>query len=419
MLPKIVVKYRQIPGVTFHSRRWTVAKSNGALVFDDDQYFKTSSVFEYSQGSTHPGWRYHNRLPWVDFGGDWLKYDITVLEAGQHFKCLYDTGLQSQYYDGAMCASATARNYLGSTLSGPAAANLPFFSNACPGKLSNTALDTLGALCVAVCAPTNPASDLSVAIGELYRDGLPSLPGSRGGNLGDEYLNLQFGWSPTIQDGRSFINAIRNQDSILEQYTRDSGKRIRRRYELPKEVTSSSVVTTGVAVGGNLGAIPNGNQLTATGTRTVNTQTIRRVWFDGVFSYYIPPDIVGRTVKDLDKAYGIEPDLNTAWNLTPWSWLFDWFTNAGVVLKNLNNFLMNGLVMPWGYVMCETTTTVETSWSGQRNAPPWVPLTLVDKVQYRTKQRRRANPYGFGVDMGSLNAFQISILAALGLSHGR
>jgi len=87
----------------------------------------------------------------------------------------------------------------------------------------------------------------------------------------------------------------------------------------------------------------------------------------------------------------------------------------------LNAFSEGGLVMPWGYMMVDTTTRTDYILQTQSRDANSVfrPLVLSSAVIKRTRQRQRANPFGFGLTWDGLNSFQLSILAALGLSRGR
>jgi hypothetical protein len=117
---------------------------------------------------------------------------------------------------------------------------------------------------------------------------------------------------------------------------------------------------------------------------------------------------------------GVDLDLEVIWNLSPWSWAVDWFSNAGDVISNVNSMVEDGLIMRYGYIM-ETTMVSDTYtrkyqdqfYNGQGKCDSFV--TLVTE----TKIRRRANPFGFGLTWDGLSTFQKSIIAALGISKGR
>lgn len=159
--------------------------------------------------------------------------------------------------------------------------------------------------------------------------------------------------------------------------------------------------------------------------KTTRTRRIeQRVWFSGSFTYYLPKD--WKSASDLrstnakwQSLLGLEFTPETLWNIAPWSWALDWFANTGDVVSNLNDFLSKRLVMHYGYIMCETFVTDSYNWSYNSGSYPGRPTIPDFVVCTNTKQRREANPFGFGVSWDGLNPFQVSIAAALGLSRKR
>lgn len=391
----------------------------GTVYVPDRRSYDCHTHFQYMLGYNHPGWRYRHRLPpgW-DLGGPWTKLDIKLDSFGQDVDLGYNVaGNVNNVFRGPLFANVTTTNLLGhASLS--TSAGKSWISGQVPAGPSDSDLNALGATAVSRVLPTAPAADLSVALGELIHDGLPSLPG-RGegaGNVGSEYLNMQFAWSPTISDGESFIKAIREHDTILRQFVRNSGRLVRRRYDYPVDRKVSVVVQDNASPGGF--QLPTGQQVQL-GKLTTTTRTVTKSWFSGAFTYTLPKSALGRTIAELDKVYGLVPGPSTAWNLTPWSWLVDWFSNAGDVMRNLDAFLTNGLIMPYGYIMSDIFEITESLWEGNaRFNGTWKPLALSDYVVKRTRQRRQANPFGFGVSWDGLSVFQTSILAALGISRG-
>jgi hypothetical protein len=295
-------------------------------------------------------------------------------------------------------------------------------------RSSDAVLNKLGATAVALVKPTNSVADLSVALGEIVKDGIPSMIGlqtwqnrsSRAKQAGGEYLNVEFGWKPLVSDVMKFADATRRADAILAQYQRDSGRVVRRRMEFPTVTsTQRSVIRSNT--------IPYGTQhsdLTkdsTTGTLYRTRETVRRQWFSGAFTYYLPPadssaaGAVAVAALKAKKLYGLTLTPDTLWNLTPWSWAVDWFTNAGDVISNLTDYATDGLVMRYGYIMEHTRVSDIYTLEGFRyktsSAQP-APLTFTTEV----KVRRRANPFGFGVTWEGLTPRQLAIAAALGLS---
>jgi hypothetical protein len=301
---------------------------------------------------------------------------------------------------------------------------------------SDDDLDEKGATAIARCEPTNSVADLSTALTELMKDGLPALVGhqswqNRAGsvrkNAAGEYLNVQFGLRPLLNDVSDFAKAVVKSDQILAQYERDAGRVVRRRYYFPSETSHEESVISTVAR-----PAPNGDDVGLNtlrlpvyqGTITRHRETVRKCWFSGAFTYYLPSGYDSRNnvstlAAKAEHLFGIKLSLETLWNVAPWSWAVDWFANTGDVIHNLEAFKTNGLILRYGYVM-ETTITTDTysfrynstSSGGLPRVAPFITVRI-------TKKRKPANPFGFGVQWNSLSPFQLSIAAALGLNRGR
>jgi len=284
---------------------------------------------------------------------------------------------------------------------------------------SGSVIDAFGTSAIAAVIPTNPNASLAEAIGELKRDGLPRLPGSSvkdqvsaAKRAGDEYLNVEFGWLPLVNDLREFAQSVRNARALIDQYTRASDKKIRRRFVAPPILNSSIVTNTALCYGqNNLAA-------NAKITRSERTQ----LWFSGAFRYHVPVDdgFYGRLLRYealSNHLFGtrITPDL--IWNLAPWSWAIDWFTNIGDVIHNITQLGSDGLVMQYGYAMREMRVEeVIRATCLRTGAGSPASVDLERRIGSEWKQRVRANPYGFGIDDVDLSARQLAILAALGLT---
>jgi hypothetical protein len=240
----------------------------------------------------------------------------------------------------------------------------------------------------------------------------------------DEYLNWVFGWQPLISDIKKSVFALRNQDKLLAQYERDSGRLVRRRYDFPLERSETVDFVTsprgpwGTHLGWDASVMYNNGNPTQ-GTLSQSTIVEKERWFSGAFTYYLPAGYYSRSalIRAASKAkvlLGIELTPEVLWNLTPWSWAADWVANTGDVLSNVSDFAGDGLVMHYGYMM--ETSTVHRKWTlsnhGLRGAPE--PLTLT--FSSVKKQRIKASPFGFGLTWESFTPRQIGILTALGIS---
>jgi len=122
--------------------------------------------------------------------------------------------------------------------------------------------------------------------------------------------------------------------------------------------------------------------------------------------------------SEAEKLLGLPLTPDVVWELTPWSWAIDWFSNAGSVISNVSAFKLGGLVMRYGYIMEETTITDTYSMASAGfldDTGPVPPSTIT----YTVKRRREANPFGFGLSWDGLSPSQMLITAALGITRLR
>lgn len=299
-----------------------------------------------------------------------------------------------------------------------------------PHFSSPTQLASYGSTAISRCIPTNPLAGLTVALGELKAEGIPSLAGASflkdrtrvARNAGSEYLNYQFGWLPLVSDIQDIANSARRSNELVAEYARNSGKRLKRRYSFPV-VTESSTETVAEGIEAlPKPQLPNISLYLSCEPRVERTRTIEsKRWFSGCFTYYLPShDGLARSAAIADKLYGARITPETLWNLTPWSWAADWIGNFGDVVHNVSRFMNDGLVMPYGYIMEETSTTDLYTATGTRykSYPGEDPFTCTQSFTTIVKQRAQATPFGFGLDFAGFTQRQWSILAALGLTRG-
>lgn len=374
-----------------------------------------------------------------DIGGRFtsLRTDVT---GGKHF------GLSRLYpgnpggisaFSGFLFASSEAANLAGAPRRATPQLEMSYLASVVP-QVSTSQMYSQGTTAINRCAPTNPLVDLSTSMAELIREGLPSIPGrsfeNRDGEwenftpdtFGGEYLNYQFGIAPLISDVRDMRKVLAQAEALWSQYEENSGEHIRRHFSFPESIDRSvqelsNQVPKFVSVtrsDGSQQAIGPSGSVIQPGTMSRIVTTTTKVWFDGAFTYYLPKSKWGRKMAELDKLYGLRPGVDTLYQLTPWSWLADYFANMGDVIENLNAFSVDGLVMPYGYVMAQKTMRIDSRltfrvWSGDN----WSTDTVSDVVEYVSKRRLPATPFGFGLTDSSLSKKQWSILAALGLTR--
>jgi len=300
---------------------------------------------------------------------------------------------------------------------------VPFES---PAAVPMVDLMKYGATAISRVMPGKPSADLATALGEL-REGLPKVVGAslfkhRGfSSLGDEYLNYQFGIAPTISDVKSILSASSRAEKALERLIPYTNRDVRRRIVVSSDDKSEMTETAGRYP--CYGGIPT-SYTTSSGTLRTTTTTSRRIWYSGTFRQREIPaqGPLLESLKSFNRTYGAAPSVLMAWNLVPYSWLVDWFANAGDVFKNFSYLGMDGWYQRYGYVMAETTMTITKTWSGRIALSVNGPLTPVSTevtTTYHVKQRLRASPYAFGWNFDGLSDFQKTILAALGMTRTR
>lgn len=383
---------------------------------------RTGTQITVSEG--HP-WPPRKGSPLRDLGGDFTttKQYIIGIENAKIFRLIS----RKVYSPSEIQTDTYAGPIFPAKVSDPALCPFPP-----DGSSSDSLLNQKGATAIARCKPTNSVADVATFLGETLRDGLPSLLGSqtwkarthraKAHSLGGEFLNVVFGWLPLVADVKKFAKAVEHANTVLEQYERDSGRVVRRQYHFPTETHTENIPVTN-QLGPFLGTtFASTNWMVPPYVRTVilTRETVKRQWFSGAFTYHIPTGSDSRQAMirhalDAKKLLGIELTPTTLWEMTPWSWAIDWFSNTGDVVSNLTDWKTDGLVLRYGYIMEHTvvrdTYSLESSpISGVTSIPP---VTFVTE----TKKRRRANPFGFGISWDGLSPIQLAIAAALGISR--
>lgn len=293
-------------------------------------------------------------------------------------------------------------------------------------------LDSDGATAISLCSPINPHSNLATQLGELLSDGIKrSLPGVATWKernrvakaAGGEYLSAQFGWLPLVDEVKNTSRTISHSGTYLNQYDHGAGRNTHREFEFPTESHSESSEAAGYAL---LAGVETSPWMQAVAPRlTTTVETVTRKWFSGSFTYPSMPDsdTLGKMKYAVDRSnslLGTTLTPNVMWELTPWSWAVDWFSNTGDVINNATNFAINGLVMRYGYMMEESTMTITNSLSRSGLGSTWEAGVPGDsKLIITSKIRSEANPFGFGLTWDGLSPTQMLIAAALGITHLR
>jgi hypothetical protein len=290
-----------------------------------------------------------------------------------------------------------------------------------------------GTTAIRLCEPSRNSFSLVRAIAEAARD-FPELPlkalagskraGQVHGAIGDEYLNMQFGILPTVSDVISLCQGVIKYGDKLKQFTRDLGRPVRRTYHFPPTVDTKSNLLPNYGHTSGLVRGPDWQQYYWTNDPVSVSQTqtyTEKYWFAGSFQYYLDPLIeklgpAGDFYAKANQILGLKLDYTTIWELTPWSWLVDWFFNVRSLISVSEKLANDSLVIRYGYLMRTAQLMYTSEVKNLKPLRDGIPTSVSTTIRITEKERVRSTPYGFGVNVAGLSASQWSILAALALT---
>lgn len=400
----------------YHDPRYYTSRNLvwGTSAYGDGRVFSSSSGGQYVSSEGHP---YRNLGKGGDVGGPFTSQKVEIANSHPEPVWIKDGSRYNMYT--RIFPSADARNaevkFQGSSDPSIIASAV---GSQCLPLVSDSYLDTSGATAINRCRPASSVVESAAVIAELIGERkLFAIPG-RDGKLSGEYLNYQLGISPSLGAIRDFQEAAKNSEKLLSQLHRDSGRRVRRRYTFPPKPTTLWEGAPEVGVY-PVSDVALNSYVVGTGTRSTRSYVTERTWFSGAFVYHVPKEVgVSRSIAELDYLYGVKPGIDTAWEVIPFSFVADYFSNMGDVLSNLNALALDGLVLAYGYIMHENLHEWHQVWTGPIKIDGvWQTVELACSLFCANKQRKAANPFGFGLTDDDLSLRQLSILAALGINR--
>jgi hypothetical protein len=329
-----------------------------------------------------------------------------------------------------------------------------------PRVVSAGTKNVLAAGLIASTNPWSPKASLAVTVLELLRGDVPSVVKNLARYLSDlqslkktvgsDWLNVQFGWVPLINDIRAAVGVLFQLHLLLYQ----SNERRRGRSGSLGSWSRFSTDTGVVSLQAQT-ASPLFPQASKTDQRAYQNVQWTGQRFEGGEALRIQTNGCSRAVtvsadwrftarfhrgarpNDTERGYidratqllGLEFTPDMLWQLTPWTWLLDWASNIGAVAQNLSTLDWSNVLLDYAYltfcVRTETSVGMELlpSWvvgSGNNSyeITPSLPY-FSQKFSSVEKVREQASPFGFSVSWDALSAYQLSILAALGITRGR
>jgi hypothetical protein len=233
-----------------------------------------------------------------------------------------------------------------------------------------------------------------------------------------------------ISEVNEVSKAARFHKLIMENYQHGEGKNTHRRFDYPSDITRATLAS-GSETPLETGIHPSFANFTPRPGRTISLFRENKRWFEGCFTYALPSstDSWRKALgfgSQADQLFGLTLTPDLLWELTPWSWAVDWFSNAGEVINNVTNFGLAGLVLRYGYTMEESIEriTAETGAASFFSSDKHFGANLRTSsgpcssgFEIVTKRRYPASPFGFSVGWEGLSPTQLAITAALGITR--
>jgi len=296
-------------------------------------------------------------------------------------------------------------------------------------------------------APDRRSAALLVSIIELIRGDVPSIIGNiqkrmskvdprlwhglaaDSRYLGGEFLNIQFGWMPLIQDILGALKVLIGLDRIVYAET----NRRKRMWDGPSNKTDVSLTMSfggGAFSTADLYQGPISSKYFAINQADVNRSILIKedYAFSSRYSSLVKPNSRSngfvQKAEEILRQVGLVDDPTLLWELLPWSWLVDWVTNIGNDIVNADTYSPQKGKYAIDYAYFTTQLTEHATWDVNKLLPRSNKFNAVVSRPhgfYTTSQRtrERATPFGFGTQLGSISASQFAILVALGMARAR
>jgi len=368
----------------------------------------------------------------------------------RHFKSEFRTSHPRIYVVGTRRQGSYVRGYRGPVLQTLSASGSPDMSVPSSFIKNGTDLTAVGTQLMKAAMPTSSKGNLALTLAELKKDGLPNffmsdqvrrkvlglqeqidnLPRRILKDASGDYLNYQFGIKPLMEDVKDLIEACLNANKIVTDFARGSSssqfsQTVRRERSFRESVNDEKVY----GAVSQIAPRPGGYYLDVVDdgevTRSNTTEDFYK--FTGGFQYKIPINdtVLGQLLEFEQKAnhlLGLRLTPAVLYELTTFSWLIDWFFNLGDLIAIGSEYLNNGLVLKYGYIQRHRVFTRRylhrnVRIRDARSEGGILTLSPVFTYRHEYKERQRAHPFGFGQVTGSLSAYQLSILAALGFNQ--
>lgn len=282
----------------------------------------------------------------------------------------------------------------------------------------------------------HPADRMKL-VDQMYKESVTS-PGATD-------LNIRFGWAPLVSDIKTLIEAcIRLDSTLVEKNARRKRRKVFKKIDFYEETSGWRRNQFGFPTFGSYDKVPHFEiyPRTLLGS-TLNSSSsnsgpgVSYAYTAGKGMQFLTQEVSYtfsarysngvRTNPTLD-AYaeklmsflGLEITPEVIYDLTPWTWLLDWFTSLGSTVKFLSDFGLRNNVVNYAYfTQYVTTTRGKMLWNLSSSGALFPQDLVMVKEVSKEIYREAASPLGFGVSWSTLSESQLGILTALGLIRKR
>lgn len=325
-----------------------------------------------------------------------------------------------------------------------------------PAWPSDATISSMAATQIRRIAPSQSEINLTRSLGEL-RDFPAMLKASNYKpssfkSAGSAYLNVAFGINPTLSDVQKLAETVVSAAPILDAYVRQEKRRMRKsgRQELWSYSNSGE---TAVKVGHTtneywalegismklswlMGTSPSSRSDVVAPVFQWSLAGRQEVRTSSTYEYFIPAPEgldgrMSRAVKLARRLVGGGVDATTIYDLTPYSWLVDWFFDVGGLISYQQNCVDNQLVAIRKSFSVVETLDASVRVSGFNHVPgsiagayPFISasvsggLNQTATLRHKKLRRRAGNPYSISPTWTDMSRQQWAILASMGLSRG-
>ncbi|DAD51959.1 TPA_asm: maturation protein [ssRNA phage Esthiorhiza.1_2] len=240
-------------------------------------------------------------------------------------------------------------------------------------------------------------------------------------DIPNEYLSYHFGWKQTYKDIKELLALPEAMSKKYEFLVRRAGKPTT--FRVKRDFTSS--LSEGLPA-----FVYDGSPLEFDVNQTTRMERITqvRLVINSTFDFP-PPNLISFRSSSFFDRIGLVPRPTDLYNLTPWTWLLDWFTGLGNYVELIDNMARDDSLINWGMFTAKTSgrlitsrrssvdnaTSIQIGFDSTVTQHNIVGLNHESVLNYECQIRKdAANALAVKTIAGlNLSAYQLSILGAL------